>query len=184
MLAAGNAQAYEAIYNQHYLSVFRFAKKIVSDRQVAEDITTDVFVKLWDKKTDFGSNLKLQSFLFTATRNACLNFLRGEKRHASDHQYLLSNLEQQEEKDFNTHPVTEEVYAYLQEEIEKLPAKMRSILQLHLRGLKNEEIALELSIAEKTVRNLKSEAVKLLRLAVIKRGFLYLVFLGILFRDK
>ena len=184
MLAAGNVKVYEALYNEHYLSVFRFAKKIVSDRQAAEDITTDVFVKMWDKRTDFESGLKLQSFLFTATRNACLNFLRDEKRHASDHQYLLSNLEQHEEKDFSVHPITEDVYAYLQEEIEKLPGKMKSILQLHLRGLKNDEIALELSIAEKTVRNLKSEAVKQLKLAVIKRGFLYLFFLTILFRDK
>ncbi|HQX95447.1 MAG: sigma-70 family RNA polymerase sigma factor [Chitinophagaceae bacterium] len=176
LFALDNSKAFEAIYKRYYLSVFRFAKNMLPDSQAAEDITTETFLKIWDKKINFESLPKLESFLFTTVRNACRNWLRDEKRHAADHQKLVGILEVQTEMDFMTNEITEKVYIYLQDEINKLPFKSRSILRLQLLGLKNQDIAKELGMAEKTVRNLKSDALKLLRFALLKDEF-YLVLL-------
>lgn len=149
---------------------------MLPDSQAAEDITTETFLKIWDKKINFESVPKLQSFLFTTVRNACRNWLRDEKRHADDHQKLAFILEQQTEMEFMANDITEKVYVYLQDEINKLPLKSRSIIRLQLLGLKNEQIANELGMSEKTVRNLKSDALKFLRIALLNDEF-YLMFL-------
>ena len=176
LFALDNSKAFEAIYKRYYLSVFRFAKNMLPDSQAAEDITTETFLKIWDKKINFESVPKLQSFLFTTVRNACRNWLRDEKRHADDHQKLAFILEQQTEMEFMANDITEKVYVYLQDEINKLPLKSRSIIRLQLLGLKNEQIANELGMSEKTVRNLKSDALKFLRIALLNDEF-YLMFL-------
>jgi RNA polymerase sigma-70 factor (ECF subfamily) len=170
-------KAYEEVYNQHYLSVFRFAKKFVDNRAAAEDITTDVFTKLWSKRVDFSETSGVRSFLFTATRNACLNYLRDEQRHTEIQEELAQLLSPQTENDLLREQIKEKVYQYIQEEIEKLPAKMKTILQLHLQGIKNEEIGKKLDISEKTVRNLKTEAIKLLKIAVLNNELLLLLLL-------
>ncbi|MEO7984762.1 MAG: sigma-70 family RNA polymerase sigma factor [Bacteroidota bacterium] len=183
LFAGGDSKAYEAVYKRYYLSVFRFAKNMLPDRQAAEDITTETFLKIWDKKKDFESVPKLQSFLFATVRNACRNWIRDEKRHAADHQKLAGILEEKTEMEFITSDITEKVYIYLQDEINKLPLKSRSILRLQLQGLKNKQIASELGMAEKTVRNLKTETIKLLRIALLKDEF-YLLFLLLYLGEK
>ena len=55
-------KAYEELYNHHYLSVFRFARKFVDNRAAAEDITTDVFMKLWNKRAGFKDHSGVRSF--------------------------------------------------------------------------------------------------------------------------
>jgi RNA polymerase sigma-70 factor (ECF subfamily) len=183
-LAHDDRQAFEILYQQYFLSVFRFANRFVNDRAAAEDITTESFVKLWNKRNDFDVNEKLKSFLFVATKNACLNYLRGEKRLAHNQQQLEAALALETENNFAQHPVTENVYQYLYEEIEKLPPKMKTILQLHLQGLSNDEISAQMNIAEKTVRNLKVEAIKLLRIAILKRDLSLLALVLYYFHER
>lgn len=168
-LAQGDKQAFEIIYHQYYLSVFRFAKKFVHDIAAAEDITTECFLKVWDKRSDFDHSRKLKSFVFISTRNACLNYLRGEKRLVQNRDALEFALGNAAETEFQQHLITEMVFRHLYEEIEKLPTKMKTILKLQLEGLKNEEIAERMGIAEKTVRNLKVESMKLLKVALMRR---------------
>lgn len=177
-LAGGNERAFKILYDLQFLSIFRFAKKFVENRQAAEDITTDAFLKLWDKRGDFDNMQKVKSFLFTTTKNACLNYLRDERRHTANHEQLLSFLSQQSEKNVQQHEITEQILKYIEEEIEKLPVKLKNILRLHLNGMKNAEIAGELGIAEKTVRNLKVDAMKALRIAVLKNELLILLLIS------
>ncbi|MBS1567751.1 MAG: RNA polymerase sigma-70 factor [Bacteroidetes bacterium] len=174
-LAANDVKAYEELYNHHYLSIFRFARKFVDMRAAAEDIVTDVFVRLWTRRADFSSFSGVRAFLFTATRNACLNYLRDEKKHSDIHHQLSALMPSETEDDAFRQQVAEEVFRYIQEEIAKLSPKMKAILQLHLQGVKNDEIARQLDISEKTVRNLKAEAIKLLRIAMLNNEFLLLL---------
>lgn len=173
--AAGDENAFRFIYDEYYLNIFRFAKKFVVNRQASEDITTDIFLKLWEKRTGFEEMNSLKSFLFTSVKNACLNYLRDEKRHAITHGQLIEVLAFKSESDLIPEAITEKVYQFLEAEILQLPEKMKKIVQLHLQGMKNAEIALEVGIAEKTVRNLKAEAVKLLKIALLKNELLLIL---------
>ena len=79
LVAAGDWASYEKLYNTYYLGVFRFAMKFLENRQAAEDITTEAFIKLWNTRDDLAAIRNIHSFLFTIVRNACLNHLRDLK---------------------------------------------------------------------------------------------------------
>lgn len=167
-VANGDTQAFRRVYDHFYLPVFRFAWRFTDQYQAAEDIATESFLKLWEKRKGFEEWNKMKSFLFTTVRNACLNYLRDEKRHAA-HQDKLRIMTPDAAYDLAQHPVAERVYDYMEEEIGRLPEKMKSILFLQLRGLNNEEIAVKLGLAEKTVRNLKVQALKMLRIRLLNK---------------
>jgi RNA polymerase sigma factor (sigma-70 family) len=126
-------------------------------------------MKLWSKRAGFEQMGKLESFLFTTAKNACLNHLRDQKRQLANQKQLVYLLEAEDEHKWLTQEIPILVYQHIYDEIAKLPEKMQAIIKMNLDGMKNEEIGLQLGIAEKTVRNLKTEAIKLLRIAIINK---------------
>lgn len=174
-LSDNDRRAFETVYNYYFLLVFSFSLKFVEDRQVAEDITLETFVKLWDKRSNLSTYSNISPLLYTIARNACLNHLRDEDRMNRRHQELARQQsgEQLSLESFST--VREEIYQHLYLEIEKLPGKMAHIVQLSLKGFKNGEIADQTGISEKTVRNLKTEAIKQLRTKLLKNELLHLL---------
>lgn len=180
-MGEGDTNAFRLVYDHFYLPVFRFARKFTDHHQAAEDIATDSFLKLWEKRTGFTEWSKMKSFLFTTVRNACINYLRDEKRHAAHHDQLLRSTTLNTEYDLTQHPVAERVYAYMEEEISRLPEKMKAILLLQLSGHSNDEIAGKMGLAEKTVRNLKVEALKTLRIALLNKESFSLLLFTLLF---
>jgi RNA polymerase sigma factor (sigma-70 family) len=169
-LAIGDKQAFETLYHHRYLPVFHFIKRLVIDQQAAEDITTETFLKVWQKHRDFANLAKFDSFLFTVARRASLNYIRDERRH-SQKKRLLFAVGPAEQPDLAEQEISVRVFQFIYQEIAKLPANMQSVLRLHLEGMKNEAIAERLGLAEKTVRNLKTEAIKALRLRLSHTEF-------------
>ncbi len=181
-IAEGSKKAFETIYNQHYISVFYFTKRFVPDIQAAEDITTETFMKLWEKLKNFESLQAIKSFLYISTKNACLNLLRSEQRQ-SMHQKQLSYLLTEEMEDaMAQHKVTARIYQYIYDEIEKLPPQLKVVFKMaYLDGLSNEKIARELSINNQSVRNHKSRALKSLRMTMLNKDILEGTLLFLLF---
>jgi RNA polymerase sigma-70 factor, ECF subfamily len=162
LLHNGDQTAFATIYNMTWLPVFKICLKLTGDKSMAEDIAAETFIALWNKKPLFDHPAKAEAFLFSTAHNASLNFLRGQKRmeqRIAEHAKLE---DRQTEINFNEE-VMIYMYDYLFKRIGELPEKMQAVIKLQLEGKKNTEIAAELNIAEKSVRNLKSEAIKLLR---------------------
>jgi RNA polymerase sigma-70 factor, ECF subfamily len=167
----GDRQAFEALYGSRYLPIFHFVRRFVVDQQAAEDITTDTFLKVWQKHRDFESLAKLDSFLFTVARRASLNYLRDQKRHGLKNRLLFAAGGTDEQPDLAEQEISVRVFEFIYAEIGKLPANMQAVVKLHLEGMKNEAIAEQLGLAEKTVRNLKTDAIKMLRLRLSHTEF-------------
>lgn len=174
-LSDNDRKAFETVYNYYFLLVFSFSLKFVEDRQVAEDITLETFVKLWDKRSNLTTYSNISALLYTIARNACLNHLRDEDRMNRRHQELARQQSGEQLLLESFSHVREEIYQHLYLEIEKLPGKMANIVQLSLKGFKNAEIAGQTGISEKTVRNLKTEAIKQLRTKLLKNELLHLL---------
>ncbi len=77
----GDEPAIRHLYDLHYRPLCYFAEKLVKDKTEAEDIAVDTFLKLLNKKNDFYNLPDIKAFLFTATRNACFDYMRKTKRH-------------------------------------------------------------------------------------------------------
>ena len=50
------------------------AGKLVANREVAEDIVQDVFIRLWEKKAEYDKIPDFRTFLYVAVRNLCYNY--------------------------------------------------------------------------------------------------------------
>lgn len=169
-LKQGNALAFDHVYSLYYKPLCYFAEKITGNAISAEDIATESFVKLLQKNPEFETLQHLKSFLYTSTKNACYDLLRMQKRHDHVHGELKYLAELSEEETEHA-VIMAEVLQAIYTAIDRLPGKYKSVIKLALiDGMDNEEIAAETGMAYQTVRNHKSEGIKLLRISLFKDG--------------
>ena len=63
-IKCGNLSAFEALFRQYYPSMCVIAGKLVANREVAEDIVQDVFIRLWEKKAEYDKIPDFRTFLY------------------------------------------------------------------------------------------------------------------------
>lgn len=176
----GNSKALNYVFDLHYRALCYFAECIVKDQQEAEDIAASSFIKIWKKHADFETAQNIKAFLFICAKNACLDYLKHFKRQSLAQKEYFKQLSEEEDYILN-YLIEAEFLQLLNEEIEDLPEKCRAVLKLiYFDGLKTDEIAQQLALSVKTVRNHKARAVSLLQSALLKRNLLpmLLIFLG------
>lgn len=73
----------EVLFSRHKQKVFNYAYRILANRADAEDITSDVFVRLFDKNYQSRPGAKFTTWLFTVVRNACIDRIRKRQKTVS-----------------------------------------------------------------------------------------------------
>lgn len=181
-LKLGDKKNYKQIFDKYYSPLCMFASSFVLDKQVAEDIVQDIFVKLWEKSDDFDSMQAVQSFLYVSVKNKCLNHLEHNK---VAERYSL-HVQKQTNHDFgiNYRIIEEETHRMIYNAIDELPNACRNILLLSLKGLKNHEIAEQLNISVNTVKAQKKIAYKNLKIKLKDIYPLAISFLSVLFQNN
>jgi len=159
---SGNKQAFEKFFNMFYKALCLFAGKYVYDDALAEDIVQEVFITLWKKWSNFKNLTSVKTFLYEAVRNKSLNYIKHIDVRKRFRESQIREMES--EHYFVNHLLEEETHRILYEEINKLPTQCCKILLLSLEGLKNQEIAEDLSVSINTVKTQKKIAYKHLRL--------------------
>lgn len=155
--------ASRTIFERYYRPLCYFAERLTNSRQEAQDIVSDVFIKLMKKRADFNTMAELRAFLYTATRNACTDLHRQKKRHQASHEEI-SYLEAQHYPAFELELINVEVMEALYLAIERLPAKCGQVFKLlYFEGLTTDEVATQMNISTKTVLNQKGKAIHQLR---------------------
>lgn len=79
-LTQRNSHAFAQIYNAYIKKIYSYALSIVKSPMLAEDITHDTFVKLCENAGETHTDRSVQSYLYTLTRNHCLNTIRRAAR--------------------------------------------------------------------------------------------------------
>jgi RNA polymerase sigma-70 factor (ECF subfamily) len=169
----GNHDAFDVLYNRYWKWVFNAAYKRTSDRAIAEDITQDVFVQLWSRKTNYVIE-SLPSYLLIAARNGVFKRLGKEERYAelSEDQFELDKSVDATDAKL----LHKEFLMAFAELIETLPEQQRLIFKYRFNdGLSSQEIAEKLQISPKTVRNHIGRA-----LATLKKELVWLQILALL----
>ncbi|MCJ8209213.1 RNA polymerase sigma-70 factor [Mucilaginibacter sp. RS28] len=173
---AGNAQAYQYIYERYWQVLFRFSRKMLQDEVLAKDVVQEVFTTLWAKKNDHHISGPLAAYLYTLTRNRILDMV---KRSKVENKYLesLNNFIELNHTTPDRLYIQKELYDQVEKEIQHLPEKMRMVFEMSRKHHKsNQEIADELGITNKTVKNQLSSALKLLRNKLGDSINIYLIF--------
>jgi RNA polymerase sigma-70 factor (ECF subfamily) len=176
----GDSVAFTAIYNRYYSRLYYFVKKFVPEREDAEDITADIFAKLWKMRHNLHTIKNIEAFLYITGRNACLDFLRHIQRRNLRQKELLYTLLQQSGEGVLDEDIKTRVLQTIYAEIENLPRSTRQVFKMaYLEGMSNGDIAAALSINNQSVRNYKLRAVKLLRIALLNRNMMVGALIGL-----
>lgn len=147
------AVGFDEAFTLHHRAVFRTARAYVRDNGLAEDVTQEVFLRLYKNMDKAPSEELLRPWLLRVTINTALNTLRGHNRSsAREEEYA-----QMVTWEADGPPVPEEELERRQtiEEtrraLDKIKEPMRSCLILKQQGLSYREIAETLSITETSV---------------------------------
>ena len=77
---AGDLNAFEALVRRHTRVVYAHALRFFGDRSAAEDISQEVFVKVYRSLDSFDERARFSTWLFRITRNCCLDEVRSGRR--------------------------------------------------------------------------------------------------------
>ena len=170
-LKRGDAKIFTAFYDEQYPILLTYAVRLIKSQSEAEQIIQETFVKYWRTKGNFESLNSIKGFLFTCTRNACLNFIKTEQRYSGYEKDYYAFIMSQGEEYLINEQIRTDVTMLLYSEIDTLlPPKTREVFKLiYMKGLKPQEVAELLKISVTTVRNQRNRAVKLLKNKVIDK---------------
>ena len=74
-------KAYESLYKLLFPTLFHFSHSFVKSREAAEEIVSDVFIKIWELGTKLAEVDNLKAYLFKITKNCSLNYITRHYKH-------------------------------------------------------------------------------------------------------
>ncbi len=129
--------------------LYRYSLRIVKDQQEAEDVVQDIMIKVWNKRDEWKDWSSIEAMCMTMTRNLSIDRTRSKHRHTDsmpDH-FDAPDVDQSPAQK----AVTSDMMNHIQQIIDQLPEKQKSIIQLReIEGYTYKEIAemLEISISQ------------------------------------
>ena len=153
--------AYREIFFTFYKTLVRFALTFLEDKQSAEEVVSDVLMKVWQNRKTLTSIENLRVYLYVSTRNTSINYLSKQKRNVV---VSLDNLT----IDFPStalNPeqlmITAEMMKRIHLAVNDLPPRCKLVFQLVREdGLPYREVAQILNISIKTIDNQLAIAVR------------------------
>lgn len=140
-------QAFEFLYQEHAPEILRYAKRIVVDSNLADDVVQESFVRLYQNFDKFKSGHPLRPYLLKITHHVALKALAQKKKTQN-----LPQLDSLVDPQIN--PEQRELQSIVLQALQSLAPEYRSILTLrHRNGLKLRELASVLDCTERTTRN-------------------------------
>lgn len=176
----GEERGFEFFFNEYYACLSFFAFKILKDDAAAQDVVSDSFVKLWERREKIDKPDSIRSYLYRTVKNACIDLLR-KKEKVRRHESEILGGSQEWEQTILHKMIEAEVLRHLVAARAKLPVKTKRVFEMfYFENKSYQQIADELDISIHTAKNQKIRAIKILR-----KQFPYIVlFLYLLEQNK
>ena len=157
----GEQQAQFTIYQKYVGAMFHTVVRIVGSREDAEDVTQEVFIKVFQKLNSFRGDSTLGAWIKRVTVNTSLNFMRKKKKIFF--QELNEKINTADEAEIDEAEWASDI-RQIHEAIKKLPGGCRMVFNLYLlEGYKHTEVASMLDITESTSKTQYRRAKRLIR---------------------
>lgn len=176
-LKKGNTSLFENIFLHYFGRLVSYATEYVSDREVAKEVVQDAFMRLWENRKVLRDDSNIQSYLYTLTRNLCLNHLKRVKNSYRFIEYtrkeeLILRFNRLALEDKSAEGLlTFDLENKIREAIDSLPQQCKRVFILsRFEGMKNRQISEKLNITVKAVEANISRAMK--HLSVQLKDFL------------
>lgn len=166
-LANGDRNSFSILIKRHTRRFYGLAYRMVSNKEEAEDIVQDCFVRLWENplRWDAKKNTKFTTWFYRVVVNRCLDKKKKSKEITITDDYELSASSTDTEAIVNTRRMQLEIDEYITE----LPQAQQTALNLcFYEGVSNKEAAEVMGVSVKAVESLLMRAKSTLRAKMIK----------------
>lgn len=154
-------RAFKVLFDKYATRLFQFSYSFLKDKLLAEEAVSDVFFKVWLKRSELMNIENIKAYLFKATYNVSLNYLSEMKRKKA---VSLEDVEVELGVDMvcpETEMINRELKKMIDRAIESLPPRCKLIYKMaKVENLRYKEIAELLDISVKTINHQLSIALK------------------------
>jgi RNA polymerase sigma-70 factor (ECF subfamily) len=163
-------EAWNMLINAYSKSVYNIALNFFAERDIASDVTQEIFIKLYHNLDKYREEKSFTSWVFAISRNYCIDYWRKNKKHMANSRELDENIDTGLPTPEET-LVRESEIDILRKKIAQLEPDLRLILILRdIHDLSYQEIAERFSIPEGTVKSRINRARLKLAEAYLREG--------------
>lgn len=116
----------------HKNKLFRLALRLLCNRQEAEDVVQEIYLKLWDMRQNLAQYRSKEGLMVTMTRNLCLDRLKSKRNKFVS---LTHDFEQDQSDEPEQSTLRTDLIATIKKVINQLPEQQKTIM--HLRDIEN-----------------------------------------------
>jgi RNA polymerase sigma-70 factor (ECF subfamily) len=172
LISEGDEQAFEQLFNLYLPRIQPVVLQIVKRENVAKDLVQDVFLRLWLSREKLSEIQDPKSYIFRIVYNQSFNYTKRQSIERKAAAVLASGPEGSDRSDSLEHALDmAEVRRLVEMAIRELPPKAKRIYRLSRDfGYKQAEIASQLGISPRTVRNSLSRSGEFIRDYLERQG--------------
>jgi len=142
--------SYNQLFTRYYSRLCAFVFNLTQNYSASEDVVQELFIKLWIQREKLDITENISGYLYRASKNAALNYLRAEKNRLKS----INDMPVQEWQPDESLIEQIEFSAALNQCISQLPERSRDVfMKSRFDGLKQQEISDQLGISVKTIKN-------------------------------
>lgn len=150
-LSVGKQEAFTCLYKHYYPQVCHVVIKFVKHKELADDLSQEVFMKIWDHHLQLAHVQSFQAYLVTTTRNHCIDVLKRASRMDEVKAEMIryaTELNNQTSDEIITHEYLKQLSAVY----ESLPAQTKEVFKLIKgEGKSYDEVAMLLGVSRSAV---------------------------------
>ena len=178
----GDESAFEALVTENEKRIYNLCRRLTGNQEDAAELTPEAFLNAWRGLGRFQGESSFSTWLYRLATNACIDFLRKEKRRQS----LSMTVSLDDEEEARQVELPDERYApegaleraearrAVAEGLERLTLEHRQVLVMReIHGLSYAEIGQVLGLEEGTVKSRIARARGALRKVLTERGNLF-----------
>ena len=176
-LYAGDKGSFEVFYKKYYKRLYIASYQYTKHAEQSEEIVNDLFLKIWQDASQLRVLHSLDSYLYRSVINCSLNFIKKRKNDLLKQETFNTDFEETDLADEETENL-ENRLILIEQALEQLPAQCKKVMMMSkYEKIKQQEIADNLNISIKTVKNHLTYGYKKIKLFVDEqtRGIFMLV---------
>lgn len=165
-IIVGDEYAFAELYQRYHSAIYGFIKKFVHSSALAEDLSQEVFIKIWQLRSRLGEIKSIRAYIFIMARNHSLNSIKKAFRSTVTMAEVVNGFTE-ERSHLEEDLLSKQYQQYLQKALAALPSRTREIFTLcREHGKSYDEVASALGISRNAVKNHMVGSMKILSAAI------------------
>lgn len=159
---SGDEKSLEILIKQYLKPIYGFVYKYIRNVQESEDITQDVFVKVWRHLKRFDRKKSFKTWIFSIAKNTCIDWIRKKKTMLLDDKFAETLINQAPLASENLEKT--DIFQVLVSAMDNLLPKYQTVLSLRYNdNLNFREIAVILKESINTIKSRHRRALNMLK---------------------